>query len=65
LIHIFIVRERQGQCALGVGLSEQVFGLLFDGLEGVGAAAQGSGGSSWLASSISALAKPYWGDQTQ
>lgn len=31
-----VVRERRGQFAVGVGLGEQVFSLLFDGLDGVG-----------------------------
>src|SRR5947209_7519930 len=31
-----VVRERRGQFAVGVGLGEQVFGLLFDGLDSIG-----------------------------
>jgi hypothetical protein len=45
-----IMRERRGQVAVGVGLGKQVFGLLLEDPDGVGAAAQRCGGSSWLAS---------------
>src|SRR3954470_24897421 len=36
LVARVVVRERRGQFAVGVGLGKQVFGLLFDGLDGVG-----------------------------
>jgi hypothetical protein len=50
-----LVGEAAGQFAMGVGLGEQVAALVLEGRDGVGAANR-SGGSSWLASVISASA---------
>src|SRR4051812_40634818 len=45
LVARVVVRERRGQFAVGVGLGKQVFGLLFDGLDGVGT---GDPAQRWL-----------------